>query len=951
MKFWKSEIRLGPVAFAAILMGCAVAWAQTAPAPGAEGDPSDVWLRGFMLFQQAEDAAKADQGLQALSKYRESQRLFDFIARTHPGWRPQMVNHRRRAILEAIEGVQNRLQETDATALKAWESQNAGNGQPQAAPPGSRAPVIAMQPREAVALEVPSSAGVAATGPVPGPLPLPVVPLPAGVTLPQAGEIRDLPTEFQTQQARIDQLTGANQRLEQTLRQHQDQANGLQTRLAQARDAEQRLQTQLAQTMEELKQAKTAGGDRVSKLESQLNTAVAELKKANADSDGILKALDEARKQIAELTAQKDELLRDRQGTMEDVAKVMAEANQAATDRDTARADRDKAKAERDEAKQALEVARADLAKLQQMNANSADAARALEKARGEVGVWQAKVVQLEQESAREAAASRQREDLIKGLRAELAGNGAMSEQNAKLLAELEKSQTSINQLNEQVQQLENDRTRLERENQVLSQERDSLVAQRDLLQKDLDQMAILLNASDRVSGDIKEILAANQKWRHELDQARSEIAKLNEREGGHLTEIASLKGQLTSIQNERKSLQESNARYQKTVDELNGRLKEMLTQLDARTEQVTALTTERDGLKALLDKKDGLLARITGQLQESKAESAALASSKEENELLRGLIRKQLVRQARLLEARDLVLAELRNVDVHSTQLLASLDEMSKPVVQLSENEKAMFKEPEDLKLIAMTESGPEVPFSTLPVAPPSSGVKVFASPGVRATPAPAAPLENSDLVKRVPALAPYADAVILAKPQVDLAGLGSEANGRFRRGDFVAAARGYEEILRWDRTNEAALCNLAVIALRLGKFDEAEGYLQRARAKNPGYAPAHFQQGVLHYRKADYDEALEAFGQAAQLDARNAETHNYLGLIASRKGWTTRAESEFKRALSIDANHAEACFNLAVLYSAAKPSSKEKAREYYQRACKNGAARDAAMERYIKD
>jgi chromosome segregation ATPase/Flp pilus assembly protein TadD len=860
-----------------------------------------------------------------------------------------MVNHRRRAILDAIEGVQNRLQSTDAAALQAWESQNGGNGQPQAAPPGTVAPVIAMQPREAVPLEVPSSAGIAEspTGPAPRPLPLPAVPLTGGVAPVAQGAIRDLSTEFQEQQARIDQLTGANQRLEQTLRQHKDQASGLQTQLTQAREAEQRLQAQLARTMQELQQAKSTGGDQVAKLESQLDVAVEELKKANADSAGILKALDEARKQIAELTAQKDELLRDRQGTMEEVAKVMAEANQAATDRDSARADRDKAKAERDEARKALEVAQADLAKLQQMNSVSSDGAQALERARGEVAVWQAKVVQLEQEARRGTGELKQRDELIKNLREELAGRGAMSEQNAKLLAELEKSQASIQQLNEQVERLEVDRSRLERENQALSKERDSLVAQRDQLQKDLDEMAILLNASDRVSGDIKDILAANQKWRHSLDEARAEISKLTEREGGYLNEIASLKGQLTSIQKERQSLQESNARYQKTVDELNGRLKEMLTQLDARTEQVTSLTKERDGLKSLLDQKDGLLARITGQLQESKAEASALANSKEENDLLRSLIRKQLVRQARLLEARDLVLAELRNVDVHSTQLLASLDEMSKPVIQLSDNEKAMFKEPEDLKLIAMTETGPEVPFSTLPVVPATSGTKVFASPGVSAKAAPApAPAE---LVKKVPALAPYADVVILAKPQVDLAGLGSEANGQFRRGDFVAAARGYEEILRWDRTNEMALCNLAVIALRLGKLDEAEGYLKRARAKNPSYAPAHFHQGVLFYRRAKYDEALESFGQTVQLDSRNADAHNYLGLIASRKGWTTRAESEFKRALAINANHAEACFNLAVLYSTSKPPSRDQARDYYRRACKNGAERDPAIERFI--
>ncbi len=945
MKFWNFSLCVFFVTIAVNLSGSTVAWGQSAPAPTAEGDPSDVWLRGFMLFQQAEEAEKAKSDLQALSKYRESQRLFDYIARTHPAWRPQMVNHRRRAILDAIEGVQTRLQTTDAAGMKAWQEQNRSNGQPQAAPPGSHAPVIAMQPREAVSLEVPSTAGTAAVPTGPSPRSMAALQVPQAVAG-QAGAIQDLSTEFQQQQARIDQLTGANQRLEQTLRQHKDQATGLQSQLTQARDAEQRLQSQLARTVEELKQAKATGGDQVAKLESQLAVAVEELKKANADSAGILKALDEARKQIAELTAQKDDLLRDRQGTMEEVAKVMAEANQAATDRDVARVDRDKAKTERDEARKALELAQAELAKLQQMPASSAEAGKALEMARGEVAELQSKVAQLEADAARNATELKQRDDLIKTLKAELAGSGEVTGQNAKLLAELEKSQASIQQLNQQVEQLEMDRSRLERDNQLLSKERDSLVAQRDQLQKDLDQMAILLNATDRVSGDIKDILAANQKWRHALEEARAEIANLTQREGGYLNEIASLKGQLTTIQKERQTLQEANARYQQTVDELNGRLKEMLTQLDERTEEVASLTKERDGLKTLLDQKDGLLARITGQLQESKAEAAALASSKEENDLLRSLIRKQLVRQARLLEARDLVLAELRNVDVHSSQLLSSLDEMSKPVVQLSENEKAMFKEPEDLKLIAMAESEPKVPFSTLPVAPPSSETKVFASPGVSAK---TAPDPSSDLLKKVPSLAAYADMVILAAPQVDLAGLANDANGKFRRGDFVAAARGYEELLRWDRTNEYALCNLAVIALRLGNLDEAESYLKRAKAKNPSYAPAHFNQGVVHYRKANYDDALEAFGQAVQLDSSNAAAHNYLGLIASRKGWTTRAESEFKRALAIDSNYSEACFNLAVLYSTANPPSKDKARDYYQRARKNGADRDPAIEQFI--
>jgi len=937
MKFWKFCHCVFLVTSLVAVCGPGHLLAQVAPTQAAEGDPSDVWLRAFMLYQQAEDAEKANSDLQALSKYRESQRLFDYIARTQPAWRPQMVNHRRRAILDAIESVQTRLRTNDAAGMQAWEEQNKGTGQPEAAPVGVYAPVpMTMQSRESVALEVPSSVG--SVNAAPGPMPAPAAPL-------QNGAIADISTEMQQQQARIDLLTGANQRLEQTLHQQKDQATGLQTQLTQAREAEQRLQSQLARTVEDLKKARATGGEQVSKLESQLAVAVEELKKANADSAGILKALDEARKQIAELTAQKEDLLRDRQGSMEEVAKVMAEANQAATDRDGARSERDKAKSERDDARKALETAQAELARLQQMSPASAEQTKALELARGEVEELRGKLAQMEQAAVRSAAEVKERDDLIKTLRAELQGTGGLSGQNAKLLAELEKSQASIQQLNQQVDQLEIDRSRLEQQNTLLTKERDGLVAQRDQLQQDLDEMAILLNASDRVTGDIKDILAANQKWRKALEAAQGEISELNKREGGYINEISSLKGQLTSIQKERQTLQEANARYQQTVDELNGRLNDMLAQLDARTEEVTTLTKERDGLKGLLDQKDGLLARITGQLQESKAETASLVSAKEENDLLRNLIRKQLVRQARLLEARDLVLAELRNVDVHSSELLASLDEMSQPVVELSDDEKALFKEPEDLKLIAMTDATPSVPFATLPVSPPATEPKVFASPGVAAR----QPAPTADLIKKVPALQPYADSIILARPNVDLGGLASDANAKFRKGDFGAAARGYEEVLRWDRTNEYALCNLAVIALRLGKLDEANGYLQRAKAKNPSYAPAHFYAGIVQFRKDQLDGALESFGQAAQLDPVNADAHNYIGLIASRRGWGSRAETEFKKALSIQPTHSEACFNLAVLYSTGDHPSKDLAREFYEKARKNGAGRDQKIEQFI--
>jgi chromosome segregation ATPase/Tfp pilus assembly protein PilF len=886
-----------------------------------------------MIYQQAEEEEKAGSDLQALSKYRESQRLFDYISRTHPAWRQQMVNVRRRSILEAVDRVQGRLRSKDPAALQAWEAQNRGTGQPQAAP-GAPGQVVAA-PSEILAVVPPAPAPPAAIAVPPPPAPLAVAPPPA---------ITDLPSEFQQQQARIDQLTGANARLEQTIRSHQQQTQSLQSQLAQARAAEQKLQAQLVQTMEELKQAKAVGGDQVRKLESQLAVAVEELRKANEDSAGILKALDEARRQVAELAAQKNDLLKDRQSTMEEVARTVAQANQAETDRDNARAERDKAKTERDEARQALEAARAELARLESMGTTSPEQAAALEAAREETEHLRTRVAALEQAAERDAAALQERDKLVQALRAELEGTGELPEQNAKLIAELEKSQESIRRLNEQVSRLEQDRMRLEQENRLLARDRDDLLAQRDRLQQDLDEMAILLNASDQIDGDIKDILKANQRWRVALDEARAEIGEMAKREGGYQQEIASLKRELTAIQEERDSLQAANAKYQQTVDELNVRLKEMLVQLDSKAGEIAALTKERDGLKGLLSQKDTLLARITGQLEQAKAETAALSHAKEENELLRSMIRRQLVRQAKLLQARDLVLAELRKVDVHSDQLLAHLDEMSRPMTDLSEEEKAMFKEPEDAKLLTVATAAPEIPFSSLPVTPPTEA-KVFASPGV---PAPA---PGADLLASVPALQPYADAIILAQRDrgPDLARMADDAGRSFRRGDFVAAAHGYEEVLRWDRTNEHALCNLGIISLRVGRLDEAESFFSRALAKNPAHVPAHFYSGVLRFRQDRLDDALEAFEECVRLQPSHADAHNYLGLVSSRKGWGSRAESAFKKALDLNPSHAEASFNLAVHYATGASPSRDLAKKYYQRARDNGAPRDPAIERFL--
>jgi len=66
----------------------------------------------------------------------------------------------------------------------------------------------------------------------------------------------------------------------------------------------------------------------------------------------------------------------------------------------------------------------------------------------------------------------------------------------------------------------------------------------------------------------------------------------------------------------------------------------------------------------------------------------------------------------------------------------------------------------------------------------------------------APKQPAPTVDLIKKVPALQPYADSIILARPSVDLAGLASDAKWQIAQRRFQWRRRVVmRNVLRWDR------------------------------------------------------------------------------------------------------------------------------------------------------
>lgn len=819
-----------------------------------EGDPSDVWLRAYMVMREGEVKEEEKKDLEALSKYREAQRLFDFLARTHPTWKSNMVTFRRKALLDKIEEVHGRLKGTDPAAEMAMRSQNPG-GAPVPALPGTRPGGIT----------VPANAEAQAGG---GPM-TPAAPnyggAPASLAGGMAAPVESINQEFSKLQAQLDQLSGANQRLMAERDQRQQAVSTLEGKLEQSRQIEQQLRTQLTKALDDLQAAQKSGGDRQRQLEEQLQLATKELRDANAASAGILKALETAKLEVAELNKAKGALLAEREGEMEKSAQLMSQLEQTTEDRDKARADRDAARAE-----------------------------------------------------------LKQNQELVAKLEAQIqSGDPALKTRNEELVAELKKSQETIVALNARVEDLEREKDGLQQANQQLKARQEELIKERDILRKERDEMAILLKAGDQIQGDVKDILEANGAWRKQLEEANRRTLELQEKEGNYQREIQDLRGQLSVMQQERDLLRTENDQYQKTVTELNGKLEKMLAELGQKTKALEELTSTLGGAA------NGPV--VLAGKSYTKEELETLAGAREENELLRGIIREQLVQQARAHTARQLVLQELEKMDFQSELLLTSLDDMTGQQIDISEEVKKMFKGREEMQLIEVVETA-------------QASEKKFASVKTGKETVPEYPESVAPVVEEGTApkdLSP-------AAKQRHVTQLAKAANYDFSRADYKAARRGYEQILTYQPNDVVALANMGLIHARSGDRAKAKDYLEKALNYDQTHAPTHYYLGWLHFMQHDYDLAMDCFGKCLTHDRKNANAHHYLGLIAMEKGWVPRAESEFLQVVELEPKHANAHFNLAVLYVTKKPD-KTLARKHYKLARDLGAAPDLDMEKLL--
>lgn len=477
-------------------------------------------------------------------------------------------------------------------------------------------------------------------------------------------------------------------------------------------------------------------------------------------------------------------------------------------------------------------------------------------------------------DQARKLQASQEQVQELKGL---LAGANQLIDkllsQNERILGELEASKKEISAMKDRMAEVEKQR----------------------------DNLLEIVEGGGNGGKALKELMDRNRELSAKLDRAESLAKSLSETNNEKDEDIKMLKSEIASIKAERDNLLNENLRHQQEIESAKRKL-ELLS----------------DGLTA----------------EEKNALANASPLERQENEMLRSVVLKQLRTQARKMKAKELLIEQLEKLGGRSDTLLGLVEDIARGS-QLTEEEKALFRSPHFREIIDA--AGIESSDVIAAGANADDGTASMSATIVAAGNAPAAPGENGVIADQ--------------KLSVELSQLDKSARLDFKEGRYAEAEAGFLKYLHYRPKNVGCLCNLGVLKITMKNYSEAEYYLEKALAIESKSGLANYLLGRAYFMQGRLDEALTKLEAGITYDPQNAKAHNSVGVISTQKGWVDRAERAFTNAVSIDPEYGDAHFNLAVLHATKDQPNPNAAGKHYLRAIQLGVPRDAQIEGFIRE
>ncbi len=472
---------------------------------------------------------------------------------------------------------------------------------------------------------------------------------------------------------------------------------------------------------------------------------------------------------------------------------------------------------------------------------------------------------------------------------------------------------------------------------------------------------------------EAKDLRAKLESAQQQLAAAKSQNTE--QKMADLLSENASLKEKLTKAEAQVKTLQTGGADGETSVPMLQAQLKKVQGLLAAQQEANAAFEKTTSDLKQQLEAAQKSLAEARQQIASAQNPDAY----RRENEILRGIITRQLQEQARRDVAKKIAQEQLDSLKINSEMLRQQIDILGSPVVVLSEEERALLLKPnadlnngntvtapltppatKTVTVTTTTSSAPAAPSTPAPAPAPTPAAPEPA-PSVASAPAPEPPgttppatIPNaSEQFTSPPATtaAPESEDY-RSKPRIpnDIRALAQQASDLFAQKRYDDAAAVYQKMIDKYPESLYAWSNLGVVRFQQQNFPEAQKALQQAVRLSPTDAFSHSILGIVYYSLGKYDDAVSTLTRAKALEPNDAKTHNYLGIACSQKGWQEAAEQELRKAIEIDPQYGDAHFNLAVIYATQKPPAKELARRHYKLAQDLGIPKDPQLEKLLQ-
>lgn len=491
-----------------------------------------------------------------------------------------------------------------------------------------------------------------------------------------------------------------------------------------------------------------------------------------------------------------------------------------------------------------------------------------------------------------------------------------------------------------------------------LESERDTLVSARDQAVQEAEEakseVQSLTARVTELEDEKTQLIAARDQAQQEAAEAKTALEKsadLIEANKQLEQKLAEAALQIEGMTSDATAKEGVIAGLQTDLDNVRTQLAEAQTKLKDDRERFDQLQLVNDQLLKEYDEVTGALAAV--KLGDVSAAEAKLIQ--QENEVLRGIIMRQIKEQARREQAYRLAQEEMERLEIRSDTLNDRINQLAKPTLELSEAEEEMLKRPvvtvldtssdrfsAQIELLKPSPDGAP----TADAAEADAAETVTAETAVETVVAETAPDGVTEVAEVTETTETEAAAASLSTEESpEVASLMEEAREQFVRGNFGAAEDLYQKLVGLKPDSVVALANLGVAQFRQGKLTAAQLALEKAIAVAPDDAFSLTTLGAVMIEQNRVEDAINYLERANGARADDPITLNYLGVASSQLGQFGKAEQSLRRAITVNPQYAEAHFNLAVIYATAKPPSIALAKRHYEKALELGSSPDQRL------